>query len=202
MKKLQTVRAAYLYICMGSALLSGVALFAVYQTFVFLYAHTSPDSFFARLTHGLVNHIGRTPIAIFVFGFVFAGLFMLRSRKIAEDMKSLLKGAAELAETGTLQPMEIASGGELKALAGYLRSIPQAGAGQTSFGKVDDKEPAAPMEDEELMALLLRTKTLLRMLEAAEPGHHPITPGHASLEAVKREALGLERFLESLMAAS
>lgn len=41
--------------------------FLTYRVFVWSYAHVSPDSFFARLARGLVNYIGRTPIAAVVF---------------------------------------------------------------------------------------------------------------------------------------
>ncbi|MEC0370723.1 hypothetical protein [Paenibacillus chibensis] len=202
MRKWLTVRAAYLYILTGSALLSGVVLFLAYRVFSWSYAHVSPDSFLARLAHGLVNYIGRTPIAAALFFTVFAGLFMLRSQKLAGDMKQIVRAAEELANRGAFSELEVTSGGELKALAGHLRRI------RTSMASISAERISTPLipnetsvllNNEEVMAFILRIKSLLRALESEDSGS---LPSELDREALKREAHGLERLLESLMTAS
>ncbi|OZB93297.1 hypothetical protein [Paenibacillus sp. XY044] len=203
MSKRLTVRAAYLYIMTGSALLSGIVLFLTYRVFAWSYAHVSPDSFFARLARGLVNYIGKTPIAAAVFFAVFAGLFMLRSQKLADDMKQIVRAAEELADRGSFSELKVASGGELKTLVSHLQGIHR---GRTTSSADRLSTPPIPnettplLDNEEVMAVILRIKSLLRTLEAADSGSQQ-SPDF-DMESVKREAQGLERLLESLMTAS
>ncbi|WP_163882580.1 hypothetical protein [Paenibacillus favisporus] len=203
MRKWLTVRAAYLYTVTGSALLSGIVLFLTYRVFVWSYGHVSPDSFFARLARGLVNYIGRTPIAAVVFLIVFAGLFMLRSQKLADDMKQIVRAAEELADRGSFRELKVASGGELKALANHLQGIRRwmttSSADRISTPPIQNETPPL-LDNEEVMAVILRIKSLLRTLEAADLDSLP--PLDFDMESVKREAQGLERLLESLMTAS
>nr|WP_145163000.1 hypothetical protein [Paenibacillus terrae] len=206
MRKWLTVRAAYLYTVTGSALLSGIVLFLTYRVFVWSYAHVSPDSFFARLAPGLVNYIGRTPIAAVVFLVVFAGLFMLRSQKLADDMKQIVRAAEELADRGSFRELKVASGGELNALASHLQGIRRwmttssaSSADQISTPPIQN-ETTPLLDNEEVMAVILRIKSLLRTLEAADLDSQ--RPPDFDMESVKREAQGLERLLESLMTAS
>jgi len=203
LRKWLTVRAAYLYTVTGSALLSGIVLFLTYRVFVWFYAHVSPDSFFARLAHGLVNYIGRTPIAAVVFLIVFAGLFMLRSQKLADDMKQIVRAAEELADRGSFRELKVASGGELNALASHLQGIRRwmttSSADRISTSPIQN-ETTPLLDNEEVMAVILRIKSLLRTLEAADLDSQ--RPPDFDMESVKREAQGLERLLESLMTAS
>ncbi|MGG4049542.1 hypothetical protein [Paenibacillus favisporus] len=203
MRKWLTVRAAYLYTVTGSALLSGIVLFLTYRVFAWSYAHVSPDSFFARLARGLVNYIGRTPIAAVVFLIVFAGLFMLRSQKLADDMKQIVRAAEELADRGPFRELNVASGGELKALASHLQGIRRwmttSSADRISTPPIQN-ETTPLLDNEEVMAVILRIKSLLRTLEAADLDSQ--RPPDFDMESVKREAQGLERLLESLMTAS
>ncbi|OXL87089.1 hypothetical protein BCV73_31430 [Paenibacillus sp. SSG-1] len=203
MRKWLTVRAAYLYTVTGSALLSGIVLFLTYRVFVWSYAHVSPDSFFARLARGLVNYIGRTPIAAVVFLIVFAGLFMLRSQKLADDMKQIVRAAEELADRGSFRELKVASGGELKALASHLQGIRRwmttSSTDRISTPPIQN-ETSPLLDNEEVMAVILRIKSLLRTLEAADLDSQ--RPPDFDMESVKREAQGLERLLESLMTAS
>ncbi|WP_145139402.1 hypothetical protein [Paenibacillus sp. Y412MC10] len=203
MRKWLTVRAAYLYTVTGSALLSGIVLFLTYRVFVWSYAHVSPDSFFARLARGLVNYIGRTPIAAVVFLIMFAGLFMLRSQKLADDMKQIVRAAEELADRGSFRELKVASGGELKALANHLQGIRRwmttSSADRISTPPIQNETPPL-LDNEEVMAVILRIKSLLRTLEAADLDSQ--RPPDFDMESVKREAQGLERLLESLMTAS
>ncbi|MBB3130954.1 hypothetical protein FHS19_005673 [Paenibacillus rhizosphaerae] len=172
MRKWLTVRAAYLYTMTGSALLSGIVLFLTYRVFAWSYAHVSPDSFFARLARGLVNYIGRMPIAAAVFFIVFAGLFMLRSQKLADDMKQIVRAAEELAERGSFNELEVASGGELKALACHLQGVRRwrttSSADRISIPPIPN-ESTLLLDNEEVMAVILRIKLLLRTLGAVDP---------------------------------
>ncbi|GIO57070.1 hypothetical protein BK138_28015 [Paenibacillus rhizosphaerae] len=203
MRKWLTVRTAYLYTVTGSALLSGIVLFLTYRVFVWSYAHVSPDSFFARLARGLVNYIGRTPIAAVVFLIVFAGLFMFRSQKLADDMKQIVRAAEELADRGSFRELKVASGGELKALASHLQGIRRwmttSLADRISTPPIQN-ETTPLLDNEEVMAVILRIKSLLRTLEAADLDSQRLPD--FDMESVKREAQGLERLLESLMTAS
>ncbi|MET3548190.1 hypothetical protein ABID47_004818 [Paenibacillus favisporus] len=203
MRKWLTVRAAYLYTVTGSALLSAIVLFLTYRVFAWSYAHVSPDSFFARLARGLVNYIGRTPIVAVVFLIVFAGLFMLRSQKLADDMKQIVRAAEELADRGSFRELKVASGGELKALASHLQGIRRwmttSSADRISTPPIQN-ETTPLLDNEEVMAVILRIKSLLRTLEAADLNGQ--RPPDFDMESVKREAQGLERLLESLMTAS
>ncbi|WP_136607071.1 hypothetical protein [Paenibacillus dokdonensis] len=206
MKELLTVRSSYLYIVVGSALLSGISLFIVYRAFVFLYSHSAPDSLLVRLSHWLMNHIGKTPIAVLIFLTVFTGMFMLRSQKTANDIKSLLNAAEELADKGSFEELEVMSGGELRKLADHLHRINRTDvfpSNDLQTFNMKKEESSALLGNEEVMALILRMKSLLRILEDGEAGgDNPESVGLLRVEAVKREALGMERFLESLITSS
>ncbi|GIP28629.1 hypothetical protein J23TS9_37590 [Paenibacillus sp. J23TS9] len=207
MKRLLTVRSGYLYIVVGSALISGISLFIVYRAFVFLYSHSAPDSLLVRLSHWLMNHIGKTPIAVLIFLTVFTGMFMLRSQKTADDIKSLLSAAEELADKGSFEKLEVMSGGELKELAAHLRRINRTEAfsskNDLQTSNMEMEASGAQLGNEEVMALILRMKSLLRIVEDGEAGgDNPEKTEQLRVEAIKREALGMERFLESLITSS
>lgn len=209
--KLLTVRAAYLYIFMGSMLLGGLILFVAYKTFGLLYSHfaSNSEAFVVRLAHWLINHVGKTPIAILLFLAVFILMFMLRSQKTADDVKALLKAAEELVRNGSFQKLEVASAGELQVLAEHLRGLNEkAGIWQqrdeTAEHNVEEKT-ARRLGNEDIMALVLRIKSLQRIIDEADRAE--TEPEQAerlnadALNALRREALGMERLLESLIAA-
>ncbi|GGG00892.1 hypothetical protein GCM10010912_52180 [Paenibacillus albidus] len=203
MKKLHTVRLSYLYIFGGSLLLSGVFLFAVQRMFHIIYSRYTPESeaLFVRCTHWIINHIGKTPIVLFLFMAGSAGLFWMRSQKTAEDMKALLLAGEALAVKGSFEKLSVISGGELGQLAGHLRTVNRNRQGQTwntravSAGVLE----AHQLDSEEVMTLILRTKALVRLLAEAEAAAEEETGGASlQLEMATREAMGMERFLENL----
>ncbi|MNO36772.1 hypothetical protein D3C76_268450 [compost metagenome] len=199
MHKLQTVRIQYLYIIIGSALLSAAFLFAVQQAVTMLYSHYSGQSevFFVHLIHWIINHIGKIPSAIILFVLFFSGLFILRSQKIADDLHTIWVGTSELADKGTTQEIKILSGGELGQIAANLNRIQRIKVpnGGVAPGTVEDT-PAA--------ALLIRTRAILRTLREAEEADNMDdgTEAQALLEAANVEARSMERFLESLIIES
>lgn len=207
--KLLTVRAAYLYIFMGSMLLSGLFLFIAYKMFGLLYSHyaSHPEAFVVRAAHWLINHIGKTPIAVLLFLTVFVLFFMLRSQKTADDVKALLAAAEELARKGSFKKLEVASAGELRELAGYLRRLnEQAGSKPKRDAVAEDRNiqerQDRRLENEELMALVLRIKSLRRIIDKADQAHSgQERDERLDVDALRREALGMERLLESLIAA-
>ncbi|PQP87269.1 hypothetical protein CPT76_24580 [Paenibacillus sp. AR247] len=128
---------------------------------------------------------------------------MLRSQKLADDMKQIVRAAEELADRGSFRELKVASGGELKALASHLQGIRRwmttSSADRISTPPIQN-ETTPLLDNEEVMAVILRIKSLLRTLEAADL--HSQRPPDFDMESVKREAQGLERLLESLMTAS
>ncbi|HEY4429919.1 MAG TPA: hypothetical protein VGN87_02660 [Paenibacillus sp.] len=199
MHKLQTVRIHYLYIFIGSALLSAAFLFAVQRAVTILYSHYSGQSgvFFVRLIHWIINHIGKIPSAIILFVLFFSGLFILRSQKIADDLQTILLGTSELADQGRTQEIKVLSGGELGQIAANLN--------RTQRIEVPNGDAATgTMEDTPAVALLIRTRAILRTLREAEEAGNTDDgmEAQALLEAANIEARSMERFLENLIIES
>lgn len=202
MSKIHTIRSLYLYIFCGSALLSAGLLLAMRGLFAMLYSRYTPESaaLFVRFTHWIMNHIGARPAAVMMFTAVCAGLFLLRSQKAANDTTALLRAAEQLAARGSceLADLEVQSGGEFGRLAASLRRIQQAGLRPAaSAPQIQMPAPDA----QESMALILRTRTLIRMLGQAEAESEEAgcsIPGAVlqQLEIARREAQGLEKTLE------
>ncbi|WP_339288301.1 hypothetical protein [Paenibacillus sp. FSL E2-0201] len=199
MHKLQTIRIHYLYIFIGSALLSAAFLFVVQRGVALLYAHYSGQSgaFFVRLTHWVINHIGKIPCAVILFVLLFSGLFILRSQKISDDLHTVLVGTSELADKGATKEIKVLSGGELGQIAANLNrmqriEVPNRGLAPET------------MQDTPAVALLIRTRAILRTLREVEEAD--ITDdgaeAHALLEAANVEARSMERFLENLIVES
>ncbi|MEK5025706.1 hypothetical protein [Paenibacillus sp. FSL M7-1046] len=190
MRRLNTVRTGYLYVIGGSLLLSGGVLMVLQAVVSFLYSRHSAGSgaFIVRLLHWMINHIGRLPLAVILFTALSGGFFLLRSQKLSDDFKALLRASEELAANGFFRELEVSTGGELGRLAANLRKL------NKEIEPADAEE--AGWSSEESMALILRMKTLLRLLDELKAAE-----GEAvQVDAVKREAAGLERFLVNLIA--
>lgn len=199
MHKLRTVRIHYLYIFIGSALLSAAFLFAVQRAVALLYSHYSGQSgvFFVRLIHWIINHIGKIPCAIALFVLIFSGLFILRSQKISDDLHAVLVGTSELADKGTTQGIKVLSGGELGRIAANLNCIQRI--------EVPDRGVAPEtMEETPAVALLIRTRAIIRTLREVEEADNTNDgmEAQALLEAASVEARSMERFLENLIIES
>ncbi|WP_340005251.1 hypothetical protein MHH52_26370 [Paenibacillus sp. FSL K6-0276] len=199
MHRLQTVRISFLYIFMGSALLSAAFLFAVLRVVTLLYSHYSGQSgvFFVRLIHWIINHIGKTPCAIVLFVLIFSGLFILRSQKIADDLHTVLVGTSELAVKGTTQEIKVLSGGELGQIASNLNRMQRI--------EVPDRgEAPGTLEETPAVALLIRTRAILRTLREVEEADNTDNGMEIQvlLEAANVEARSMERFLENLIIES
>ncbi|MEI2396128.1 MULTISPECIES: hypothetical protein [Paenibacillus] len=201
MSKIHTIRSLYLYMFCGSALLSAGLLLAMRGLFAMLYSRYTPDSaaLFVRFTHWIMNHIGARPAAVMMFTAVCAGLFLLRSQKAASDTTALLRAAEQLAARGSceLADLEVQSGGEFGRLAASLRRIQQAGLRPAAASAIQIPAP----DPQESMALILRTRTLIRMLGQAEAESEEAgcsIPGAVlqQLEIARLEAQGLEKTLE------
>lgn len=128
----------------------------------------------------------------------FRRLFLLRSQKLSDDFKALLQASDELAANGFFKELEVSTGGELGRLAANLRKLNKGQqtklTGTAEIESADAEE--AGWSSEESMALILRMKTLLRLLDELKAAE-----GEAvQVDAVKREAAGLERFLVNLIA--
>jgi hypothetical protein len=199
MHKLRTVRIHYLYVFIGSALLSAAFLFAVQRVVALLYAHYSGQSgvFFVRLIHWTINHIGTIPSAIILFVLFFSGLFILRSQKIADDLHTVLLGTSELADKGVTKEIKVLSGGELGQIAANLNrmqriEVPNRGVAPET------------MQDTPAVALLIRTRAILRALREVEEADNMDDgmEAQALLEAANVEARSMERFLENLIIES
>ncbi|AIQ26289.1 hypothetical protein NSQ90_27525 [Paenibacillus sp. FSL H7-0737] len=199
MHKLRTVRIHYLYIFIGSALLSAAFLFVVQRGVALLYAHYSGQSgvFFVRLIHWVINHIGTIPSAIILFVLFFSGLFILRSQKIADDLHAVLIGTLELADKGVTKEIKVLSGGELGQIAANLNrrqriEVPNRGVATET------------MQDTPAVALLIRTRAILRALREVEEADNTDDgmEAQALLEAASVEARSMERFLENLIIES
>lgn len=198
MHKLRTVRVSYLYIFLGSAFLSAAFLFVMKEMITWLYAHYSgrSDVFFVRLMNWVINHIGQTPSAIFLFIITFSGLYLFRSQKIADDLHALVVGSSEWVEKGTIQEIKVLSGGEIGRIAANLNRMPRVGASHR-------EERLEQTEDIPAVALLIRTRAILRTLHEVEE-----VCGTEGLEVqpllatANAEARSMERFLENLMIES
>lgn len=153
--------------------------------------------FFVRLTHWVINHIGKIPCAVILFVLLFSGLFILRSQKISDDLHTVLVGTSELADKGATKEIKVLSGGELGQIAANLNrmqriEVPNRGLAPET------------MQDTPAVALLIRTRAILRTLREVEEAD--ITDdgaeAHALLEAANVEARSMERFLENLIVES
>ncbi|WP_179283062.1 MULTISPECIES: HAMP domain-containing protein [Paenibacillus] len=121
---LRTVRLRYIYICGASALLSAALLFVVYHMLRFAHRHLlSETTGITRVMHWVINHIGTTPLVIFIGGGLFALLFWIRSQKIADDLKVIARGTHELANGQIPAPIEVLNGGELRQIAADLNDV-------------------------------------------------------------------------------
>lgn len=204
MSKIHTIRTLYLYIFCGSALLSALLLLLMRGIFTMLYSWYTPESaaLFVRFMHWVINHIGARPAAVMMFTALCAGLFLLRSHKAANDTTALLRAAEQLAVNGSceLTDLEVQSGGEFRRLAASLRRIHQAGLRPAAAPapQIQMPEPDA----QEFIALILRTRALIRTLEQtvaeSEEAVNIIPSGVLQhLVMAKHEALGLEKLLEN-----
>ncbi|WP_405168763.1 hypothetical protein [Paenibacillus sp. FSL H3-0286] len=194
MPKLRTVRISYLYIFMGCALLSVAFLFVVQRAVALLYSHYSgqPGAFFVRLIHWVINHMGQTPSAILLFILVFGGLYVLRSQKMADDLRSLVVGTSELADKGVAQNIKVLSGGEIGEIAANLNRMQRI--------EVPDRGASSKrIEDTPAVALLIRTRAILRTLREVEEDGAEV---HTLLAAANDEVRNMERFLENLIIES
>ncbi|NGM82405.1 hypothetical protein G5B47_08245 [Paenibacillus sp. 7124] len=256
MKKLYTVRFSYLYITGGCALLSGVLLFVVRRIFALLYTYYSPepDALFTRLSNGVINVVGRTPLSAVLYLSCFGLLYMLRSQMLDNDMKALLRASEKLAEGGKGSEVAVCSKGELGEIAANLQRIGRSGSAPAYSPELQGPrqsalserppEPSGPRPSAvparspepsgsylsvapaphssrcpkpsggvndgfgetadgisgEAIALVLRTRRILRELSAAEsevPDRESAL--YAYLESAKVELLDMERSLEGLI---
>lgn len=121
---LRTVRLSYIYICGASALLSVALLFVVYHMLRFAHHHIlSETTEIIRIMYWVINHIGTTPLVIFIGGGMFALFFWIRSQKIADDLKVIGRGTHELANGRIPAQIEVLNGGELRQIAADLNDI-------------------------------------------------------------------------------
>lgn len=197
MRRLNTVRAGYLYITGGSLLLSGGILLALQAAAAFVYGRHTADSGFLliRLLRWMINHIGRLPLAVIIFSTAAAGFFLLRSQPLSDDFKAVVRASDELALTGSINGLKVSTGGELGRLAANLQEIStrkQVILGNMSGTETAYSSEATDLSSEESMALILRIKTLLRLLEDLEVEEVTFD----QVEAAKREAVNLMEFVE------
>jgi hypothetical protein len=220
LKRLSTVRLEYLYIFGGSVLLSGVSLFAVYRLSISLYSRYGSGSaaLFVRLVHWVINHFGKIPAAAILFSLVFCGFFLLRSHKLSKDLRSLVQATRALAEQGFFGDLKVVSGGEVGQMAASLQQINQRGLSVSSFqedhtphsgdlaasenmsGVTPIATEEAAINNGEAMAMILRIKSLIRLLEEARLQGDQETEVHRQIEKATHEAREMERALESLIA--
>ena len=125
MNRWGTVRLSYLYIFGGSALLSGAFLYVVRSIFMLVNGHYTPEStaLMVRFIRWHINHIGQTPLAVVFFILLFVPIFLLRTQKISGDLEELLRATDEIAEKGSVQQINVLSGGELGRIADNLTRI-------------------------------------------------------------------------------
>jgi len=71
----------------------------------------------------VINHIGTTPLVIFIGGGLFALFFWIRSHKIADDLKVIGRGTHELANGRIPAQIEVMNGGELRQIATDLNDV-------------------------------------------------------------------------------
>ncbi|SEB09415.1 hypothetical protein [Paenibacillus sp. 276b] len=121
---LRTVRLSYIYISGASALLSVALLFVVYHMLRFAHHHIlSETTGITRIMYWVINHIGTTPLVIFIGGGMFALFFWIRSQKIADDLKVIGRGTHELAHGRIPAQIEVLNGGELRQIATDLNDV-------------------------------------------------------------------------------
>lgn len=168
--------------------------FVVQRAVALLYSHYSGQSeaFFVRIIHWVINHMGQTPSAILLFILVFGGLYVLRSQKIADDLRSLVVGTSELADKGVAQNIKVLSGGEIGEIAANLNRMQRI--------EVPDRDASSKrIEDTPAVALLIRTRAILRTLREVEEDEAEV---HTLLAAANDEVRSMERFLENLIIES
>ncbi|WP_405155773.1 hypothetical protein [Paenibacillus sp. FSL K6-0108] len=121
---LRTVRLRYIYICGASAILSAALLFVVYHMLRFAHQHIlSETTGLTRVMYWMINHIGTTPLIIFIGGGLFSLFFWIRSQKIADDLKVIGHGTYELAHGRIPAQIEVMNGGELRQIAADLNEV-------------------------------------------------------------------------------
>lgn len=121
---LRTVRLRYIYICGASALLSAALLFVVYHMLRYAHHHIlSETTGLTRVMYWIINHIGTTPLVIFIGGGMFALFFWIRSQKIADDLKVIGRGTHELANGRIPAQIEVMNGGEVRQIAADLNDV-------------------------------------------------------------------------------
>ncbi|OME77333.1 hypothetical protein BK122_27260 [Paenibacillus pabuli] len=92
----------------------------------------------------VINHIGTTPLVIFIGGGMFALFFWIRSQKIADDLKVIGLGTHELAHGRIPAQIEVLNGGELRQIAADLNDVAiriQAERLNSSDQEWTDREP-------------------------------------------------------------
>jgi hypothetical protein len=189
MQKLRTVRISYLYIFMGSALLSATLLFVIHSVIILFYSHYlgRTSMFLIRLIHWVINHIGKTPSAIALFVLLFSGLYILRSQKVADDLHAVLVGTSELADKGVTHEIKVLSGGELGEIVANLNRMQKI--------RVEEDTPT--------VALLLRTRAILRTLHEVEAARNmDEAEVQKLLAAANGEVRSMEQFLKNLIIES
>ncbi|WP_156830150.1 hypothetical protein [Paenibacillus sp. HW567] len=200
MRKWNTVRNEYLYICGGSLLLSGGMVFVVRSAAAFFYTRHTPDSvtFLVRLHHWMINHIGRTPMELLLFVILFTSIFLIRSQKLSDDLTMLLRASEAITANVPFHELTVLSRGELGQLADNLLKINRVKRTKTADEAVLEAadQSEVPPGSEDIMALILRVRALLHLLEGLERE----IGMQQQVEEAKREAAGMERFLENLMA--
>lgn len=124
-------------------------------------------------------------------------MFILRSQKIADDLHAVLIGTLELADKGVTKEIKVLSGGELGQIAANLNrrqriEVPNRGVATET------------MQDTPAVALLIRTRAILRALREVEEADNTDDgmEAQALLEAASVEARSMERFLENLIIES
>lgn len=201
MHRLRTVRFSYLYIFAGSALLSGAFLFVAHQAISLLYSHYSDNSdvLFVHLIHWVINHIGTTPSAMILFVTIFCGVYILRSQKIADDLQVMVTATAEIAGIGVAQEIKVLSGGELGEIAANLNRIQRV----ETLHRLEAPDKAPDRDETHAVALLLRTRAILRALREVEATvNNEGSDMRLHLAAAHEEARRMERFLENLIIES
>ncbi|RAW19251.1 hypothetical protein DC345_00205 [Paenibacillus taichungensis] len=142
---LRTVRLRYIYISGASALLSAALLFVVYHMLRYAHHHIlSETTDLTRVMYWVINHIGTTPLFIFMGCSLFALFFWIRSQKIAEDLKVIVRGTHELANGRIPAQIEVLNGGELRQIAADLNDVAlhiQAERLNSSDQEWTDREP-------------------------------------------------------------
>jgi len=85
------IRMKFLYVFLGSALLSGAVLYVCYRIVSYLYAKgLEQGKGFSRLMTWLINHVGTIPMMLAISSALFALLFYYRSSKIETDIVRLV----------------------------------------------------------------------------------------------------------------